>query len=209
MSLIPDLETQLRDAAARRHRRVRRRAIAALAAVAGAAVLLSSLLLVGGGDERRAGDRQAARERGPEGALPVGTVIPKGERGWPPGSGTVVASGTTPVAGAWQLEVWRDPSAGGPAATACSLDASTCSPGDQIDLSGSCGGHHKAPGFSRCQHKVPTLRKVRGRLFLPKEVLVFGRVPERARKVVITADRASGSRPSQTTDRSASVGTSS
>jgi hypothetical protein len=30
---------------------------------------------------------------------------------------------------------------------------------------------------------------LRGRWILPKEVLVYGRVPERARKVVITADQ--------------------
>jgi hypothetical protein len=200
MSLIPDLEAQLRDAAAHRRRRARRRAIGSLATAAGATVLVASLLLTGGGDERRTGDRKSAQERGPEDALPVGTVIPKGE-GTPPreSDSTVVATGTTPFAGAWQLEVsptFGGPSAGKPEDRCMSisvLDPPTYEDGtpDPSGGSGFCGalGGHKTPGFSRAQKNVPTLRKVRGRLFLPKEVLVYGRVPERARKVVITADK--------------------
>jgi hypothetical protein len=194
VSLIPDLEVQLRDAAAHRRERARRRAIGSLATAAGAAVLVWSLLLLGGADERRAGDRQGAQERRPEGVLPVGTVIPKGE-GTPPreSDSIVVATGTAPVAGAWQLEVSRDHGAasppGEPGGRCLFLNRLDLLPGDQFNLSGDCGGLRKTPGFSRYQHNVPTLRKLRGRLFLPKEVLVFGRVPERARKVVITADQ--------------------
>jgi hypothetical protein len=194
VTLIPELEAQLEDAAARRRRRARRRAVASLATAAGAAVLVSSLLLVGGGDERGRGDRQAAQERGPEGALPVGTVIPKGE-GTPPreADSTVVATGTTPFAGAWQLETSRN--VGGPTPGRCLwisvLDPPTYEDGtpDPSGGSGFCGelGFRKTPGFTRAQKNVPTLRKVRGRLFLPKEVLVYGRVPERARRVVVTA----------------------
>jgi hypothetical protein len=199
VSLIPDLEVQLRDAAAHRRERARRRAIGSLATAAGAAVLVS-LLLLGGGDGRRAGDRQGAQERRPEGVLPVGTVIPKGE-GTPPreSDSTVVATGRAPFAGAWQLEVSRDHGAasppgepGGTCLFLSVLDPPTYEDGtpDPSGGSGFCGGlvFRKTPGFSRAQKNVPTLRKLRGRLFLPKEVLVFGRVPERARKVVITAD---------------------
>lgn len=201
MSLIPDLEEQFRDAAARRRQRARRRAIGSLAAAAGVAVLGSSLLLLGGGDERRAGDRPAADGRRPQGPLPVGTVIPKGE-GTPPreSDSTVVATGTTPFAGAWQLEASRNfggPSRRGEPRGRCLtlnvLDPPPYEDGkpDPSGGSGTCGalGFRKTPGFSRAQKNVPTLRKSAGRLFLPKEVLVYGRVPERASKVVVTADR--------------------
>lgn len=202
MSLIPDLEAQLKDAAAHRRERARRRAIGSLAAAAGVAVLGSSLLLIGGGDEGPVGDRPAAEERQPQGRLPVGTVIPKGE-GTPPreSDSTVVATGTTPFAGAWQLEASR--TLGGPGALPGAprghclaltvLDPPAYEDGapDPSAGSGFCGalGSRKTPGFSRAQKNVPTLRKSGGRLFLPKEVLVYGRVPERASKVVVTADR--------------------
>jgi hypothetical protein len=202
VSLIPDLEAQLRDAAAHRRERARRQGIGSLAAAVGAAVLVSSLLLIGGGDERGAGDRRAAEERRFEGPLPVGTVIPKGE-GRPPrdSDSTVVATGTAPFAGAWQLEVTRDHGASSPPGEPRGrclflrvLDPPTYEDGtpDPSGFSGFCGGlgFRKTPGFSRAQKDVPTLRKLpSGRLFLPKEVLVYGRVPERASKVVITADR--------------------
>jgi hypothetical protein len=201
VSLIPDLEAQLRDAAAGRRERARRRAIGALATTAGAAVLVSALLLLGGADERPAGDRPAAQEPRPEGALPVGTVIPKGE-GTPPreSDSTVVATGTTPFAGAWQLEASRnfggrslpgEPRGRCLAITVLDPPAYEDGTPDPSGGSGFCGatGFRKTPGFSRAQKNVPTLRKVRGRLFLPKEVLVYGRVPERASKVVVTADR--------------------
>jgi hypothetical protein len=201
VSLIPELEAQLGDAATRSGQRARGRAIGSLATAAGAAVLVSSLLLMGGGDGRRAGDRPAGQEREPERALPVGTVIPKGE-GTPPrdSDSAVVATGTAPFAGAWQLEVSRDPDAssqpGDP--RGCCLFLSVLDPPayedgtpDPSAWSGFCGGlgFPKTPGFSRAQKNVPTLRKLRGRLFLPKEVLVFGRAPKRARNVVITGDR--------------------
>jgi hypothetical protein len=200
VSLIPDLEVQLRDAAARRRGRARRGAIGSLATAAGAAVLVSSLLLMSGGDERGAGDRPAGEEQRPQGPLPVGTVIPKGE-GTPPrlSDSTVVATGTTPFAGAWQLEASRNfggPSRRGEPRGRCLaltvLDPPPYEDGtpDPSGGSGFCGGvFPKTPGFSRAQKNVPTLRKDRGRLFLPKEVLVYGHVPERAGKVVVTADR--------------------
>ena len=202
MSLIPDLEVHLRDAAARRRQRARRRVIGSLGTAAGAAVLVSSLLLMGGGDNRGAGDRPAAEERQRQGPLPVGTVIPKGE-GTPTrdSDSIVVATGTAPFAGAWQLEVsgaWqledsRDqgipppPHGPGRCLWLTVLDPPAHEDGtpDPFPRSGLCG----LGGFSRSQKNVPALREVRGRVTLPKEVLVFGRVPERASKVVITADR--------------------
>jgi hypothetical protein len=202
VSLIPDLEEQLRDAGARRGERARRRTIGSLAAAAGVAALGSSLLLLpGGGDERGAGDRPAADGRRPQGPLPVGTVIPKGE-GTPPreSDSTVVATGTTPFAGAWQLEASRTfggpPRPGVPLGRCLTLNVLDPPPyedgaPDPSAGSGTCGalGFRKTPGFSRAQKNVPTLRKSGGRLFLPKEVLVYGRVPEQASKVVVSAAR--------------------
>jgi hypothetical protein len=200
VSLIPDLEAQLRDGAARRRERARRRAIGSFATAAGAAVLVSALLLTSGAGERRAGDHRAGEERRFHGPLPVGTVIPKGD-GTPPreSDSTVVATGTTPFAGAWQLEASRNfggrsrpgvPRGRCLALTVLDPPAYEDGTPDPSGGSGFCGavGFRKTPGFSRAQKNVPTLRKDRGRLFLPKEVLVYGRVPERAGKVVVTAD---------------------
>jgi hypothetical protein len=200
VSLIPELEAQLRNAAARRRERACRPAVGSVAVTAGVAVLAASLPLIGCGDERRAGDRPAAQERRPQGPLPVGTVIPKGE-GTPPreSDSTVVATGIARFAGAWQLEASRDlggrPLPGEPRGRClvlAVLDPPAYEDGtpDPSAGSGFCGalGFRKTPGFSRAQKNVPTLRKLRGRLFLPKVVLVYGRVPEGARKVVVTAD---------------------
>jgi hypothetical protein len=197
VSLIPDLQVQLRDAAAHRRERARRRGIGSLAAASFAAAAVAALLVTGGGDERRAGDRQAAQEPQPKGALPVGTVIPKGE-GTPPrdAESTVVATGRAPVGGPWQLEVWRNhggPSPPGEPRGRCLFIQLLDPPGgDPSGLSGFCGGlgFRKTPGFSRAQHNVQVLRKIPGSRLMRtriKEVLVYGRVPERARRVVITA----------------------
>jgi hypothetical protein len=191
MTLIPDLQLQLRDAAGRR-RRARRRALGSLAVVAAAAVVTPAVLLTGG-DDRRPDDRRAAGATPPAGTLPVGTVIPKGD-GTPPrdSESTVVAVGTAPVTGPWQLEVWRDhggPSPPGEPRGRClfihPIDPPGIVPGG---FSGFCGGlgFRKTPGFSRAQHAVP-----RGGRRFAKEILVYGRVPERARAVAITPNTGS------------------
>jgi hypothetical protein len=161
MSLIPDLKVQLRDAAAHRRERARRRALGSVAIASMAAALVAALLVAGGGDEQGTGDRRAADEQRPDGALPVGTVIPKGE-GTPPRDArtTIVATGIAPVAGPWQLEVWRNhggPSPPGEPRGRCLfiqlLDPPRGAPGG---LSGFCGGlgFRKTPGFSRAQLNV-------------------------------------------------------
>jgi hypothetical protein len=191
MTLIPDLQLQLRDAAASRRRRARRRALGALG-LAAVVLAVGPGLLLRGADERRAGGRPSAGEP-PPGALPVGTVIPKGE-GTPPrdSESTIVASGTAPVTGPWQLEVWRShggPSpAGEPRGRCLFINALDPPPDGPSGLSGFCGGlgFRKTPGFSRAVLSVPRA----GRNFV-KELLVYGRVPERARAVVVTPQRSS------------------
>jgi hypothetical protein len=104
VSLIPDLEVQLRDAAAHRRERARRRGLgsAAMAIVAAA--------------------------------------------GTPPrdARSTVVATGTAPVAGPWQLEVWRNhggPSPPGERRGRCLFIQLLDPPGgDPTGLTGFCGG---------------------------------------------------------------------
>jgi hypothetical protein len=128
----------------------------------------------------------------------VGTVIPKGE-GTPPrdARSTVVATGTAPVSGPWQLEVWRNhggPAPKGEARGRCLFIQLLDPPsGDLNGLTGFCGGlgFRKTPGFSRMQKDLDRVRRLPDGTLERKraaEVLVFGRVPERARQVVITAD---------------------
>lgn len=187
------LELELRHAAERRPRRAVGvgQAIGIAAALALVAVAAALTLTVRGGGE---GDP------GPSGQLtgsgrpdPVGTVIPKEETPYETDA-LVVANGRAPVTGPWQLEVSRtegerdteghvmwpagyclwirllDPPEGRPGPTA-----------------GSCGsprslGFRRTPGFSRHQGAF-----LSGKAPPPKEVLVWGRVPDRAEKVVVTA----------------------
>jgi hypothetical protein len=180
----------LRAAAAHRRERARRRGLASAATAAVAAAALAALFAVGN-DDGGVGDRRAAQERQTEGVLPVGTVIPKGE-GTPPrdARSTVVATGTAPVAGPWQLGVWRShggPSPPGEPRGRC-LFIQRLDPGDPSGLTGFCGGlgFRKTPGFSRAELSVPRP----GRRFV-EELIVYGRVPERARAVVVTPERGS------------------
>jgi hypothetical protein len=161
----------------------------ALGGLAGAALLAAAVALVvavSGG-----GDGHSARVTGAPTPDPVGTVIPKSQSHFETRA-LVVANGTAPVSGPWQIEVsrtkgerdthgevmWRkgyclwiklldppDPNLRGP--------------------SGFCGGprslgFRKTPGFSRAQGVTRSKPPM-------KEVLVWGRVPDRATKVVITA----------------------
>jgi hypothetical protein len=125
-------------------------------------------------------------------------VIEKGEgRPWRDSTSTVVATGTAPVVGPWQLEVSGHPGARGrPCLFIVPLD-----PSDRLVVggrSGFCGpgfpqgvlGFRKTPGFSRAQFNVPPPgRRSDGSRIRVREVLVYGRVPERAAAVVITAER--------------------
>jgi hypothetical protein len=199
VTLIPDLQLQLRDAAADRRRRATRRGLGSVAAAFVAVAALVALPVLSD-DNRREGDhgRQPGGEQRPEGALPVGTVIPKGQ-GTPPrdARSTVVATGTAPVAGPWQLEVWRNhggPSPPGERRGRCLFIGLLDPPGgDPTGLTGYCGGlgFRRTPGFSRAQKNVEALRRQPDGSFeltRAAEVLVYGRVPERARQVVITAE---------------------
>jgi hypothetical protein len=182
------LELELRAAATRRARpRVGvGQAVGALAGVVLLALATGAALVVLGGDE---GPEQAPTTAGvrPD---PVGTVIPKGEGNPPRESRTlVVANGVAPWTGPWQLEVGR--SKGFSYKGEVIEPPGYClwfNPLDPPDSSltgrsGFCGaprslGFRKTPGFSRAQ--PGSTRSV-------KEVVVWGRVPDRAATVVVTA----------------------
>ena len=163
------LEVELRAAAERRPRRtlpVSAVAVAVLLAVA----LTPIVFVLARGDEEANAPRQNS----------AGEVrIP----GFP--GATVVATGTSSVGGRWEMFTYRserlaDPESGEvyqPAGLRC-LGLRVLVPGG--GLGGQCGEFPRTPGFSRLQHTV------RDRAGDPREILVYGRVPEDAALVRVT-----------------------
>jgi hypothetical protein len=189
------LEADLRVAALRRPRPN----LVALPAVAAALVVALALgataLVLGGRDDGR-----VAGQSVPPGLSPVGTVIPKGS-GKPPRerASMVVAIGKTPVGGPWQLEVSRIGDQKNPKTGEVYLEAGPClwlyRPSPRNSRWGSFGGYcgpgqldfRKTPGFSRAQTVLPPVaRRADGTRVRPREVVVFGRAPAQASKVVLT-----------------------
>ena len=118
--------------------------------------------------------------------IPDGTGQPRRD-----GDVTVVATGTAPVFGPWQMEsgwsrVLRDPKSGEeyqPAGLPCLYLYLPDPPDDAGGYSGQCGEFSRTPGFTRSQAASSM------RVGAPVEsVLVYGRTPEAAKKVVLTAD---------------------
>jgi hypothetical protein len=193
-------EVQLREAAERPPssmrgwRGVLRRGGAALAAAAAVALAAVVALVVLGGSSKEP-LRQGRAEPAP---APAGTVIRKGE-GTPPRDvdHTVVATGTAPVAGPWQMETYgstrlADPETGEvyqPGGLRCLGILLLDPPGGMpFQMSGACGEFPRTPGFGRQQDSVPAEgRRPDGTRIRVEEVLVYGRVPERAAKVVVTS----------------------
>ena len=186
-SFFDRLELELRAAAERPPRRMagggRGVAITLAVTLAIALALIPAAVLLGGGDDAPLPTPPAAKEA-PQPS--VGTVIQR-----PDGDHTVVATGTAPVSGRWQMESYmstpiRDPETGEEyqeAGLRClgvfltDPDPATSSGG------GGCGEFARTPDFSRGQHASPSMVGEPA-----KEVLVYGRVPEAAAKVVLTAD---------------------
>jgi hypothetical protein len=185
------LELELHGAAERRPRRPvgLGQALGALAALIllASAGLVALAVLRGGGDDGDTAQLAGARE--PD---PVGTVIPKGEG--KPAMGRqriVVANGVAPVNGPWQIEVnrtkgQRDTSGQVMWHRGWCMAIQLLDPPDRnISRSGFCGaprslGFRKTPGFSSSQTVGPSKP-------MPKEILVWGRVPDRAELVVVSA----------------------
>jgi hypothetical protein len=191
------LELELHAAAERRPRRQiglgTIMGALACALLAAAAVLVVAAISSGGG-----GGDSAQLTGGPK-PDPVGTVIPKGE-GDPPRSSrsTVVATGTSRAVGPWQMEASRstqlkDPDSGEvyqPAGLRC-LYMFPLGAGreDYGRAAGQCGEFPRTPGFSRLQLSAGIVARdpERNRRLRRLPDLVFGRVPERAAGVVVSA----------------------
>jgi hypothetical protein len=158
-----------------------------------AAAVLVVAAIAGGGD----GD--TARLTGGPKPDPVGTVIPKGE-GNPPRSSrsTVVATGTSRGVGPWQMEASRstllkDPDSEEvyqPAGLRCLYMFPLGAGRDDYGRAGGqCGEFPRTPGFSRLQLSAGIFARdpERNRRLQRLPDLVFGRVPERAARVVVSA----------------------
>jgi hypothetical protein len=170
------LETELRAAAERRPRRtvpVPALAVAGLLALA----LAPIVLVLGSGSDSREAPGPAQPQRSPE--------VPRlpGER--------VVATGTAPVAGPWELLTYEserlaDPETGEvyqPAGLRCLGLRLLDPPADHSSgLSGQCGQFPRTPGFSRIQQTVPDVAGG------AREILVYGRAPEEADMVRVRQD---------------------
>jgi hypothetical protein len=165
------LELELRAAAERAPRRrprwtpaARTVAAVAIASAVVALVLVPVVVFLGSGS----GDEpERVTVHTPPGPLPVGSVIRRYGR-----EHTVVATGTAPVAGPWQLEAYGRL----PCLAILQLDPP---PGDPTDLSGGCDESRRTPGFGRRQSSVPPTKT-------PREIVVYGRAPEQASAVVLT-----------------------
>lgn len=102
---------------------------------------------------------------------------------------TVVATGTAPVAGRWQMTLHESKRqvAGGdlyePEGLPCTFLKLLDPPEFTPIGSGACGVQRNSPGFTRQQLTVPSLVGAEVR-----EILVYGRAPEEADKVAINAD---------------------
>ncbi len=187
------LELELREAGRRSPRRWTRpgdvAGVVAAAALLAAAVVVF-LVVMGGGEPSRTAPAAVKPD-------PVGTVIPKGEGEPPrPARSVVVATGTAPGIGPWQMEASRssalkDPDSGElyqPAGLRC-LSLRPVKFEGSSGSGGQCGEFPRTPGFGRIQVPGVYMRgdSEQARRLRRQPVLVWGRVPERAAAVVVTA----------------------
>jgi hypothetical protein len=187
------LELELHAAANRRPRRqvTVGQGLGVLASAALVAVAIGVVLALSGGGGK--GD-SAQITSGPK-PDPVGTVISKG-KGAPPRSqrSVVVAAGTVPYAGPWQLElqpselIEHKGEVIQPAGLDCLWIYLLNPPKIQgPTASGYCGEQPRTPGFTRGQANLPNAPRRPSEEPIPtKQVLIYGRTPERAKYVVIT-----------------------
>jgi hypothetical protein len=191
------LELELRAAAERGPRRrpvwappARTVAAVAIASAVVALVLVPAVAFLGSGSRD---EPERVTVDGPPGPLPVGSVVRRGGE-----EHTVVATGNAPVAGPWQMEAYEstrltDPETGEeyqPAGLPC-LGVALLGPTADapIQLSGGCGEFPRTPGFGRGQISVPPGgRRADTTPIRVKEILVYGRAPEQAASVVLTAE---------------------
>ena len=173
------LETELRAAAERPPRRTA--PVPAVAAAVLLALAVAPIVFVLGSGGSDSSERRAGEET--QQALPRDVSI----RGFP--DAKVVATGTAPAAGPWEILTYRsvkldNPDTGEvyqPAGLRCLGIRLLEPPSDRFGgLSGQCGEFPRTPGFSRVQHTVPDAA------FDALEILVYGRAPEEAALVRLT-----------------------
>jgi hypothetical protein len=177
------LETELRAAAERPPRRTV--PVPAIAVAGLVALAVAPIVWVLGSGSDSGQPAQAPRQAEEPVQPPGGGELPRfpGER--------VVATGTAPVAGPWEIVTYEserlaDPATGDvyqPAGLRCLGIRLTGPPPDHAGgLSGQCGEFPRTPGFGRVQVTVPNVRGG------AREILVYGRVPEEAALVRVTAE---------------------
>jgi hypothetical protein len=183
------LEVELHAAAERAPRRPLDhslvRAVTVIVVVAVLAVV-PVLLLAGGGERPESRDHQGAPVKphaGPR-PLPVGTKIPKGGKLDRWANSTVVATGTAPIVGPWQLEAYKTDGPGGKLQQKpgfpC-LAFFTVAPAP-VAGGGCARGSRRTPGFTSAQFRVPPSTQPRD----VREVIVWGSAPEDAAAVFVT-----------------------
>src|SRR5688572_16587403 len=193
------LELELRAAADRRPRRrvTVGQALGGLAAAALLAAAVAVVAAVSGG-----GGGHTAQVTGGLKLDPVGTVIPKGQ-GYPPRAkrSVVVATGRTRYAGPWQLEIQGSERLTykgeviQPAGLTC-VYLYLLDPPDPRRPGGGgwgpggggyCGDQRRTPGFTRGQADIPMAgRLASGERVRTRQVLIYGRAPERAEYIRLT-----------------------
>jgi hypothetical protein len=173
------LETELRAAAERPPRRTAPVPAIAAAVLVALAVAPIVFVLGSGSDDAGAPGERSAVEKPPA----------RGLEGFP--GAEVVATGTSPVAGPWEIFTYQserlaDPETGEvyqPEGLRClGLRLPDPPPDHSGAISGQCGEFPRTPGFSRIQKTVPDVAGG------AREILVYGRAPEDAALVRLTPD---------------------
>ena len=173
------LETELRAAAERPPRRTA--PVPAIAAAVLLALAVAPIVFVLGSanDEAGAPGERSAAEK----------PRPLGLEGFP--GAEVVATGTSPIAGPWEIftqqsERLADPETGEvyqPEGLRClGLWLRDAPPDQPGGITVQCGEFPRTPGFSRIQKTVPDVAGG------AREILVYGRAPEDAALVRLTPD---------------------
>jgi hypothetical protein len=173
------LETELRAAAERPPRRTL--PISAIAVAGLLALALAPIVFVlGSGNDQGAPDREAASDAPPP--APRVRVDHRGVRYEPPGA-TVLATGTSPVSGPWQLQTYVQTYEQEEGGRCIGVSLPHADPQDEVTWSGICPhpGGPPLPVFIAQAIGVPPTPD-------QKEFLVYGRAPEEAVAVELVRD---------------------
>jgi hypothetical protein len=169
------LETELRAAAERKPRRAV--PVPAIAAAVLLALAVAPIVFVlGSGSDEGAPEREAASDPPPR---PPGVRVDhRGVRYEPPGA-IVLATGTSPVSGPWQLQTYEQEDGG----ECIGVSLLHADPQEEVTWSGACPhpGGPPLPDFIAQATGVPSNRD-------REEYLVYGWMPEEAGPVELVRD---------------------